>query len=148
MHMMRKQAGFTLIEIMIVVIAIGVLAAIAIPNYTDYVRRSKAQEAMSELSTMRIKMEQWFQDNRTYTGYVNANCARSDGSLVISGRHFTYACAAEAGPPATYSITATGVATEGMSGYIYSINQSNARTSTVPPGAEVNCWVFKRGETC
>ena len=57
------QKGFTLIELMIVVAIIGILASIAIPQYSDYVKRGKAAEATSNLATLRIKMEQCFQDN-------------------------------------------------------------------------------------
>ena len=63
-----SQKGFTLIELMIVVVVIGILSAIAMPAYTDYVKRGKAAEATATLADMRIKMEQFFQDNRTYIG--------------------------------------------------------------------------------
>src|SRR5258708_6947981 len=63
-----RGAGFTLIEVMIVVAIVGVLAAIALPNYSDYVKRSKIIEATSVLSDLRVRYEQFFLDNRTYTG--------------------------------------------------------------------------------
>ena len=65
---MRASRGFTLIELMIVVGIIAILAAIAIPSYSEYVRRSRITEAVSALSGMRVQMEQYFQDNRTYAG--------------------------------------------------------------------------------
>lgn len=140
----HKSKGFTLIEVMITVAIIGILAAVALPAYTDYVKRGKTQEATSELANMRVKMEQYFQDNRTYAGYVDASCVRA-GVAILSGKYFTYACTTEADE---YSLTATGVAGQGMDGYIYTIDQNNAKTSTVPPAASVNCWVTKRGESC
>jgi TonB family protein len=51
---------------MIVVVVLAVLAAIALPSYTDYVVRSKLTEAHTHLADLRVKMEQRFQDARTY----------------------------------------------------------------------------------
>ena len=60
--------GFTLIEVMIVVAIVAVLAAIALPNYADYIKRGKIIEATSALSDLRTRYEQWYLDNRTYVG--------------------------------------------------------------------------------
>ena len=64
----HRMRGFTLLEMMIVVAIVGILAAIAIPNYSDYVKRGKIIEATQRLSEARTKLEQWFLDNRTYVG--------------------------------------------------------------------------------
>src|SRR5664279_3839562 len=62
----HRVRGFTLIEVMIVVAIVAVLAAIALPSYTDYIRRGKIIDATSKLSDARVHLEQWFQDNRSY----------------------------------------------------------------------------------
>ena len=57
---MPRSRGFTLIELMIAVAIVAILAAIAIPSYSEYIRRSRITEAISALSGMRVKMEQFF----------------------------------------------------------------------------------------
>ena len=57
-----------MIEVMIVVAIVAILAAIALPNYADYVKRGKIIEATSALSDLRTRYEQFFLDNRTYVG--------------------------------------------------------------------------------
>ena len=59
----RAQGGFTLIELMIVVAIIGILAAIAIPRYQDYVGRSQAAEAFNVSSPLRVAVGEYVQFN-------------------------------------------------------------------------------------
>ena len=64
----RAQAGFTLIELMIVVAIIGILAAIAIPQYSDYTSRSKAAATVAELGAIKQGVAQCLQETGTLTG--------------------------------------------------------------------------------
>ncbi len=59
--------GFSLIELMIVVVIIGVLAAIAIPQYGAYVRRSRTAEATANINSIAQYEEQYFSENNHYT---------------------------------------------------------------------------------
>jgi type IV pilus assembly protein PilA len=56
---MKTQKGFTLIELMIVVAIIGILAAVAIPAYSDYLKRSKVAEAIGLLGGLKTPAEEW-----------------------------------------------------------------------------------------
>lgn len=141
---MKLQRGFTLIELMIVVVIIGVLASIAIPSYNDYVLRGKLTEAHTELATMRVKMEQFFQDTRDYS----SACTAGTVATTPTGKYFTYACTLAAN---TYTVTATGVTAQGTGGFKYTINHNNVRATTeVPTGWTTNatCWVTKKGGVC
>ena len=135
------QKGFTLIELMVVVAIIGILASIAIPSYSEYVNRARASEATSALAQMRIRMEHYFQDNRTYLG---GPCAAPTGTNTT---FFAFSCSA-APTATTYTLAANGVAGTTMSNYVYDINQANAKSSTTEDGGgNGNCWVLKSGST-
>ena len=149
---MKAQRGFSLIELMVVVAIVGILAAIALPAYSDYVTRSKITEAVSNLSDGRVRMEQFYQDNRTYLGGLG--CAAAGAAIAFPGsRYFTYACTVVTAN--TYTLTATGVAAQGMDGFSYTIDQANAKTSAMVAPAAANgwagnatCWVTKKGGVC
>ncbi|WP_280564399.1 MULTISPECIES: type IV pilin protein [unclassified Chromohalobacter] len=66
---MRRAQGFSLIELMIVLVIIGILAAIAIPAYTDYVRKAERGDAQATLMQLAYWMErQYTQENRYDNG--------------------------------------------------------------------------------
>jgi type IV pilus assembly protein PilE len=65
--MIKKQGGFTLIELMIVVAVIGILAAIAYPSYQSYVEKSRRSDGQTTLMDLRLEMEKWRGNNTTYT---------------------------------------------------------------------------------
>ncbi len=129
-----------LIELMIVVVIVGILAAAALPSYNEYVMRSRIVEATTGLADMRTKMERYFLDNRTYL--KAGSCAAEKPS----SSSFTIDCA---GTATTYTITATGSA-KGMSGFIYSITETGAKKSEGPGawGTNGSCWLTRKGGEC
>jgi len=144
--MRNKIQGFTLIELMIVVAIVGILAAIALPYYGDYVIRGKIPEATSALAAKRVQMEQYFLDNRTYVG--GAACTAD----AITSKYFTFSCPAAA-TATTYSIQADG--TGSMAGFTYTIDESNVKTSNIVAPANANwiaaslsCWITNSGGLC
>ena len=87
----RAQAGFTLIELMIVVAIIGILAAVALPAYQDYIARSQVTEAVSLAEGSRIPVLEKFTQDGTCadnTSAANATAAGMDLNTDINGKYF------------------------------------------------------------
>ena len=151
---MHIRRGFTLIEVMIVIGIISILAAVALPSYRNYVLRGKIAEATSLLSTSRVKMEQWFQDNRTYCFPDATGCPACPPSGMPGPadgpKYFTYTGSC---PDSThYTITATGNPGQ-MDGFTYTIDQSNAKqtlsaTQWSGVATPASCWVIKQDGSC
>lgn len=129
---MKTQNGFTLVELMIVVVIIAILAGVGYPSYVDHVIRGKLAQATAGLSDGRIKMEQYFQDNLTYVG----------GPCPSASADFSFTCSNLS--TTTYTITATGTASN-LTSYSYTINEANTKGSTTPWGNSTSCWVIKKG---
>ncbi len=81
----RPQQGFTLIELMIVVAIIGILAAIAMPSYMDYVVRSKVSELLITGKNFKAHITQAAQTNGTLVGSGNGLTVNTDGGYISSG---------------------------------------------------------------
>ncbi len=65
---LNKQKGFTLIEVMITVVILGIIAAIALPSYQEQVRKTRRVNAQSDLLELASYMERYYTENFTYTG--------------------------------------------------------------------------------
>ncbi|MCK9283375.1 MAG: prepilin-type N-terminal cleavage/methylation domain-containing protein [Rhodocyclaceae bacterium] len=131
----RGPGGFTLIELMIAVAVIAVLMGIAIPNYNNYMLKGKLAEAMSLLSDLQVRQEQYYQDNRTY---LNGMTPRS------AGQYFTATSCVTANSGQTYTCTATASTLS----YSYSVTESGTKTTTRPGGTTVSCWLKTPDGSC
>lgn len=145
--MKKLQKGFTLIELMIVVAIVGILASIVVPSYGEYIRRTKLTDGTAVLADYRIKLEQYYQDNRNY-GPAGGACGVVPPTPSQTVSHaFSYACVVGAAAD-TYIVTASNVAGIGLGAvgdYTYTLNEQNVRRTTNYKGASssASCWLIK-----
>jgi type IV pilus assembly protein PilE len=143
--MRRAVAGFTLLEMMIVVAIVAALAAIALPSYAAYVQRSRILGAITRLSDARARMEDYFLDERAYAD-PSGRCGVVPPTSATDA--FIVQCEATA---TTFTVIATGVAAKSMTDFIYSIDQSGAKaTLSVPRGwaRSADCWTIRQDGFC
>jgi len=137
------QAGFSLVELMVALAIAAVIAAFALPAYRNHALRSYLPEMSSSLQLSALRLEQYYQDHRSYL--KGTDC----GVTLPSSEHFAYTCASpEDGQ--SFLITATGLAA--MAEFSYTINhQGQTRTVLLPERwgkTPSNCWVMKPGVVC
>lgn len=141
---MRRETGFTLIELMIVIAILGGLLAIAVPSYTDYLTRGRITEAIAALSNMQVRMEQHFLDTRDYS---TACTATSMAPQPANTNYFDFTC-----PTLTatsFQVDATGKSS--MTGFKYRITQLGKSTVALPDnwsGTGSTCFVINKNGGC
>ena len=132
---------------MITVAIVAIIASVAYPQYTDYVRRSRLAEASGLLSVTRVRLEQFYQDNRNY-----GSTATACGVVMPTGDFFTFSCTwGGGGTSQSFLMTATGKSSAGMDGFTYTVDNDNQQRTTAFVGASglpAACWMRRRGDTC
>lgn len=131
---------------MIVVSIVAILSAVAYPAYNEYVTRGRIPDATGQLAARAVRMEQWFQDNRSYVGAPAAACPAAPDT--VTSRFFDFTCVAGAN---AFTLTATGK--NAMAGFGFDVNQANVRTTTAVPAnwtlpVPNTCWVARKGGQC
>lgn len=153
----HHAAGFTLIEVMITVAIVAILAAIALPNYRNFVIRGKLVAGTSALANMRAQMEQYYQDNRTYATVsaprIVTPCV-ANAVTASSSNPFNVGCLAASDAPTSTTYTLRAVGTGTVAGAVYTIDQGNNMSTVAFPTpwgsvpTSNGCWIMRKGESC
>ncbi|MGH7191947.1 MAG: pilin [Candidatus Saccharimonadales bacterium] len=135
--MNKAQKGFTLIELMIVIAIIGILAAIAIPQYQDYVTRSKVTEGLSLVQAPETAVAETYQSFGHMPVSGNATAGNSFGlpmSASIQGKYIKSVLLSTATNPLTITITYNASVGGGVA-------SGNALVMTAVTGTASVAWV-------
>ena len=129
---MKKMQGFTLIELMIVIAILGILMAIAIPAYQDYLARAKASEAMYAAAPVKLGIAEFRLSNNRYPSALasiytaTAGQSKYVSTVALSGNGFTVTarntgCATEP----TYTFTPSAAATGNVAAVDWTCTSGN-----------------------
>lgn len=132
---MKRNQGFTLIELMIVVAIIGILAAVALPAYQTYTAKSKYSEIVNSTAALKTAVELCALDKGTVTGCSNA--ATGPGYSIANLAAYGNVSKVEV---ADGVITATAVSTNGLGGETYILKPAFAGGQTT--------WTVDAASTC
>ncbi len=139
----RTQQGFTLIELMVVVVVVAVLMAVVLPSYTEYVNKGRRSDAMSALLDAANRQEQFMLDRNTYTTDMTLLGFDDDPLVSVEGHYTIDAVAGGTGTIASsYTLTATPLGTSAQNDdarcATFRLTSAGAKTATGTHAAA--CW--------
>ena len=135
---------------MITVAVVAILAAVALPSYRDYILRGHLVSMTNDVQATRAKMEQYYQDNRTYVTSTAAP-APCTTTAVSYTKPTPYSLVCSGISSTAYTVTATGTSGTATDGFSYTITQTGVQGSTMSTawgGATYACWILRKGDTC
>lgn len=138
-----RVKGFTLIEVMIAVVVIGILAAIAYPSFTEQMRKARRADAKTALLTAAQTLERFYTENNTYVGATAGGAGSTIPNWAPTDRPFanrTYDVAISALTANTFTVQATraGVQVSDLNCGDYTL--TNTGMKGVTAGTVANCW--------
>jgi type IV pilus assembly protein PilE len=127
---MRRERGFTLIEIVVVVAIIGILAAIAFPSYRNQIIKSNRAAAQAYIADLANKEQLYLQTARGYGSLSDLGITTGNIPSEVA-RSYDITIATQNGPPPSFSVKATPKGSQASDGWI-AIDSSGTKTSQNP----------------
>lgn len=148
MKSMQTQRGVTLIELVVVMVIVGILAAVAIPSYRNYTLRSQRADAKDALLALATQQEKHYLQCNTYATAIAVapNCAAGQLQGAAASKNGWYTLAIVAGTALGFTVSAT--ATAGQNQFqdtacrSFRVTDRGVRTATDAGGADntAECW--------
>jgi type IV pilus assembly protein PilE len=148
MNRMHSQRGVTLIELVVVMIIVGILTAIAIPSYRNYVIRSQRSDAKDAVLALATQQEKHYLQCNTYASAIAGatNCAANQLQGTAASKNGWYQLTIPGGDATTFSVRATAIA--GQNQYqdgacrSFTVTQAGVRSALDSGGADntAECW--------
>ena len=137
MNIKQNKSGFTLLEIIIVIIIVGVLASLALPRFFSTVEYSRSTEALASIGAVRQSLERcYLQRSGDYTNCANFGNLDIEDPGNSPGAHFTYSFPAGAASVTAYAIKATrNLVDGGSAASMIVINQAGTAVTRSGVGA-------------
>lgn len=132
---MQHNRGFTLIELMVVVMIIAILTAIALPSYRKYVMRTHRTDATKALTDLATREESYFYSNNTYTSTLS----QLNASSTMAGSLFTVQVASASSTGYTLTATAQGTQAQDTC-QSFSLTRAGVQSSNGAGTDAGNCW--------
>lgn len=123
----RSQSGVTLIELMIVVVIIGIIAAIALPSYQRYIERTRAGDAQANLMSLAQAMERYHTQKGTYVGAAVGKGGIFPAEAPLDGGRKYYNLEIVSATATTYTLRAAPK--NGQGGGNIELDSTGARTN-------------------
>lgn len=130
-RVVRLEAGFTLVELMIVVAVVGILSAIAIPSYQRYVLQSRRAEAQSYMQQLALRQEQHWAKNQIYAADNSAL-----GGVDDKSEYYTFTVSNTPTPATTYTVTAVAKGSQLKDSQCLTLTLDQTGTK----GGGTSCW--------
>ena len=136
--MMKKNSGFTLIELMVVIAIIGVISTIAYPSYDSYINKSRRADAKVGLQKLADKQERYYLQNNVYTtdiaGGLNTSATSDEG-------YYTFVVGSASVSGFEITATAVGIQTNDVNCETLTLSSTGLKTATAGTGGDsTKCW--------